>query len=473
VAGENILVIDDNPTLLKIVSRTLGRAGYRVRTAEGGARGVSAAKSERPDVILLDYLMPGLDGEAVCRALGQDPTLRDVPVIVMSAKGDKINTRFVEQLGAVDYIAKPFTPELIVNVTEGAVVRYVREGTPAPRLSLANPAASQVAARPAEPTGHGDHLQRIRARLHESIAPALGEALSAMPEAARAEASARAAAVEHALSAALSEAVLLDVSGLAAQAFPASTLTDDVVLRADLGAIAIADLLQIFQIQRQIGVLSVSHGDAHVLAYFRDGHIDWVGGKNLPEEFLLGRFIVETQAMSNQDLDLFLRSRSGTRKLLGAQLVKLGYITEADLATALARQSAEILYETMRWRTGRCEFRARAQRPEHVTDAHLDLSVEQILMEGFRRLDAWSLIESVIHSPDIVFARNEDAIESFGVERLEPAELTVLELIDGQNRVRELVEKSRLGTFMVSQTLYQLLASGLVRKRVEPAPPSA
>lgn len=470
MAGENILVIDDSPTLLRIIARTLGRVGYKVRTAEGGARGVTLAKQHRPDVILLDYLMPGLNGEDVCRALGQEPTLRDVPVVVMSSRGDTMGARLVQTLGAVDYISKPFSPDAIVAVTSHTIHKYVREGTPPPRLMPSEGAAGGVTSRPAAPTGRAEHMARVRSQLAQAVAPALAEAVAAMPDDALRDPAARASAIEHALSSALSESALVEVARLCVAAAPEAALTGDAILRAEVGKVALADLLQILQLQKQTGVLEVVRHNEHAELYFREGRIDWVGGRNLREEFLLGRFIVETQALSHQDLDLFLDSRSGTRKLLGAQLVKLGYITPDDLAAALAHQSSEIVYELLRWRDGHCVFRQTEARPPHVADAWLDLSVEQVLMEGFRRVDAWSLIEAVIHSFEIIFARNEEAILSFGVEQLEPAELVVLELIEGQNRVRDLVEKSRMGSFEVCQILYRLLGTRLIRKRVEPAP---
>lgn len=468
MAGENILVIDDSPTLLRIVARTLGRVGYKVRTAEGGARGVTLAKQHRPDVILLDYLMPGLNGEEVCRVLGLDPTLRDVPVVVMSSRGETLGARLVETLGAVDYLSKPFSPDALVAVTSHTVHKYVREGTPPPRLQPAEIAG--VTSRPAEPTGRAEHMARVRNRLGLAIAPTLSEVLAGLPDGALRDEGTRASAIEHALSSALTEKVLVELARLCVAAAPEAALAADAILRAEVGQVALADLLQILQIQKQTGVLEVVRNHEQAEMYFRDGRIDWVGGRNLREEFLLGRFIVETQAISHQDLDLFLRSRSGTRKLLGAQLVKLGYITLEDLAAALSQQSSEIVYELLRWRDGHCVFRRTTHRPDHVADAHLDLSVEQVLMEGFRRVDAWSLIEAVIHSFEIIFARNEEAILSFGVEQLEPAELVVLERVDGQNRVRDIVEKSRMGSFEVCQILYRLLGTRLVRKRIEPAP---
>jgi DNA-binding response OmpR family regulator len=467
MAGEHILVIDDSATLLRIVARTLSRAGYKVRTAEGGAKGVTLAKAERPDLILLDYLMPGLNGLQVCRLLGEDARLRDVPVIVMSARGDKVGPRLVEEAGAVDYISKPFSPEALVAVTSHVIDKYVREGTPPPRLSH-TPAPGPSPATAAEPAEHARKVAEVRADLVQRLAASLEEALARVP----ADVSSRGRiALEHAVGAALGDGALSEIAGKLAAAFPEQGLAADVALHGDLARIAVADVLTLLQVQKQTGILTLLRGEARVEVYFHQGRVDWVGGRNLREEFLLGRFIVETGAISRQDLDLFLQSRTGTRKLLGAQLVRLGYITQEDLNAALGRQSSEILYEVMRWGGGRFFFRQTEERPAHVAEAKLNLAVEQLLMEGFRRVDEWSLIEQVIHSFDIVFQRGEDAIRDFGVERLQPEELLVLDLVDGQNCVRDIVEKSRMGSFDTCKLLYRLLSTRLIRKRVEPAPP--
>ncbi|MBI5480397.1 MAG: response regulator, partial [Deltaproteobacteria bacterium] len=105
--GESILVIDDSPTILKVVQLVLTKAGYLVNTAADGDIGVAAAKERRPDLILLDFVMPKMNGYQVCRALAEEEALKEVPVVLMSAKGDQIGERFVKVMGIVDYITKP------------------------------------------------------------------------------------------------------------------------------------------------------------------------------------------------------------------------------------------------------------------------------------------------------------------------------------------------------------------------------
>jgi hypothetical protein len=221
-------------------------------------------------------------------------------------------------------------------------------------------------------------------------------------------------------------------------------------------------------------VLTVERTGARVDIYFRRGRVDQAMATGVPEEFLLGRFVLDAAVMQRADLEAFLESRStqprqpGQPKLIGQQLIKLGYLAEADLKTCLIRQSSELIYEILRWRHGRFRFAAGAELPPSAIDAALGLDVEAVLMEGYRRVDEWHLIERAIDNFDIVFLRNEDSVAQMGRGRLTREELAVLELVNGKNTVKELIRKTRMGSFEVSKMLYRLLSIKLIRRRVLP-----
>src|ERR1700759_2088622 len=129
MAGELVLVIDDSPTITKVVQLVLTKAGYQVQTAPDGEAGLEAVRAQRPDLILLDFVMPRMNGYQFCRELVADAKLRDIPVVLMSAKGDQVGERFVKVMGIVDYITKPFSPEAITAVVQHTVAKY---GKPRP-----------------------------------------------------------------------------------------------------------------------------------------------------------------------------------------------------------------------------------------------------------------------------------------------------------------------------------------------------
>ncbi len=124
-ARGSILVVDDEPTIAEVVARYLARAGYETRTAADGPSAVAAAASRRPDLVVLDIMLPGLDGLDVMRRLQEDADER-VPVILLTAKGEESDRLVGLRRGADDYVVKPFSPrELVARVD--AVLRRAED----------------------------------------------------------------------------------------------------------------------------------------------------------------------------------------------------------------------------------------------------------------------------------------------------------------------------------------------------------
>jgi two-component system response regulator ResD len=112
----SILVVDDEPTIAEVVARYLVRAGYETHTAADGPSAVAAATVRRPDLVVLDIMLPGLDGLEVMRRLRRDAGER-VPVILLTAKGEEADRLVGLRQGADDYVVKPFSPrELVARV---------------------------------------------------------------------------------------------------------------------------------------------------------------------------------------------------------------------------------------------------------------------------------------------------------------------------------------------------------------------
>ena len=112
--GKIILIVDDNPANLELLSDLLDDAGFEIWVARDGESAIRKAEYAPPDIILLDVMMPGIDGFETCRRLKSNPLTQEIPVIFMTALSDTVDKVKGLNLGAVDYITKPFQNEEVL-----------------------------------------------------------------------------------------------------------------------------------------------------------------------------------------------------------------------------------------------------------------------------------------------------------------------------------------------------------------------
>jgi len=130
---QTILVVDDDPHIREVVCFALAKAGFRTVTAETGEQALLRHASEQPDLVVLDILMPELDGTEVCRRLRGDRQARQVPIIFLSSKDDEVDRIVGLELGGDDYIAKPFSPRELVARVRACLRRFQAPVTEGPK----------------------------------------------------------------------------------------------------------------------------------------------------------------------------------------------------------------------------------------------------------------------------------------------------------------------------------------------------
>ena len=438
-----VLVVDDSPTIRKVVSAVLERHGFEaVEAVDGQAAlekltqaaratqdGDEPDEAEKIDVVLVDFVMPRMNGFQLCRAIRHDELLRDTPVVLMSAKSDRIREHFVQQTGAIDAITKPFEAQALIAVIENAIRRST------------------------------EWRQRERSDRHRvAEPPEATDPLRATPPDGR----------------------------------------SPIALQGDIAIIPIGAVLQLLQIEARSGLLLVTDGRSEVTIAMRRGLIDLVQARGAGSEFRLGRYFVEHGLVTTEDIDRLLQghaqapapgqaqgrhpkspppesgarsaaskdeSPTGTRKLLGDLLVDSGRVTREQLRDGLARQSSELVYEVLRWPTGRFEFRLDSL-PALAETAELGLPVASVVMEGFRRVDEWRVVEAGLGSFESVLQADPVAIGVSDLERLTKDERRLLDMVDGKRTVRAIIEESHMSSFDACKVLFQLLEARLVRRRV-------
>ncbi len=123
---ERILVVDDEDDILELISYNLEKEGYIVESVKTGERALSTAQTRVPDAVILDLMLPGLDGVEVCRRLKADAKTRHVPVVMLTAKSEDTDVVSGLEVGADDYVTKPFSPKVLIARLR-AVLRRARE----------------------------------------------------------------------------------------------------------------------------------------------------------------------------------------------------------------------------------------------------------------------------------------------------------------------------------------------------------
>src|ERR687898_298508 len=122
--GQRVLVVDDDPTVSDVVRRYLERAGIDVTLAADGPAALAAFAADRPDLVVLDLMLPGIDGLEVCRRMRADDP--DVPVVMLTALGEEADRVIGLELGADDYVTKPFSPRELVLRVQSVLRRAAR-----------------------------------------------------------------------------------------------------------------------------------------------------------------------------------------------------------------------------------------------------------------------------------------------------------------------------------------------------------
>ena len=113
--GKKLLIIDDEIDFVKMVEMRVKSAGYAVITASDGMDGLKKAREEKPDLIILDIMLPEIDGNHVCKILKGDPDHKNIPIIILTARTQKKDEELAKEAGADAYLQKPFESEILLD----------------------------------------------------------------------------------------------------------------------------------------------------------------------------------------------------------------------------------------------------------------------------------------------------------------------------------------------------------------------
>lgn len=434
-ALRRILVVDDSPTIRRVVSQVLRQAGYDVATADDASAGIAEARAVKPDLILLDFIMPGTNGYQFVKRLDAEDA-SDAPIVLMTTRTDQVPEGALRALGVVDAITKPFSPDAILAVVSHCLEKHGgqqrAETTRVTSLAHADHAPEPGTDETANPERADDTLK--------SIARLLVEALAAR-------------GVEDADAVATS--ICADLrAGLPALPLPDALHLPRPSLAGDLAAVPLPEVLQLLKFQGQTGVLMVALTDEPSPPRFaiavRHGMIVGVRARDVRSDLLLGNYFLASGMVSRAQLDAMLAKPTGAP--IGQRLVEAGLVTTEQLRRCVGAQAQDLMTELLRARRGVFGLR----RGDDVIEPPVvspGFSVDGLLFEALRRIDEWAVIETQVPSLDARFM-----LVSSDLAELAPDELEVLAVFkDGtQLSVHDVLRVAHLRAFDACRVLYRL-----------------
>jgi DNA-binding response OmpR family regulator len=170
-----ILVVDDEPSITELLAYNLQRNGFQVNVAEDGHQALRMARGDRPDLVVLDLMLPGLDGLDVCRALRREGS---VPIIILTARDEEVDRVVGLELGADDYVTKPFSVRELVARIKAVLRRTATEETSSASTRRVGRLEIDTLSREARFAGNPLPLARLEFDLLETLARHVGQVLS-------------------------------------------------------------------------------------------------------------------------------------------------------------------------------------------------------------------------------------------------------------------------------------------------------
>ncbi|MFH1438894.1 MAG: DUF4388 domain-containing protein, partial [Pseudomonadota bacterium] len=385
MSGERILVVDDCETIREVVGDILSGAGFRPLLAEDGETGITMAQADTPDLVLVDFIMPKMNGLRFCQVFRNIENLKSIPIILMSVKAESVGDKFMQLVDVVDTITKPFTPESLL-----AVVSHRIRGAPKEEqiFKAAPESFMEIPISPREESAEA--VKAIRTKLCEGLTARLKNSGKAGLE----------RSIMRLCDETFTEAFL---KGLTHEFRKVNPLEGVAAFAGSANAISVGDVLQVLYQSNRSGMVEVSDENKRAAIFFRGGKISFARLWGGSEEFLLGRYLLKEELISREALDQVTKQKSA-KVLLGERLVKTGLISREELGKALEEQTTEVIYEILRWDNSIYTFHPDVESPEAKTSI-LGLGAGELLMEGYRRVDEWRLIEKEVQDFDIVVAK--------------------------------------------------------------------
>lgn len=422
--GIKVLLVDDSPTVRRLGELILTQQGYSVYTAEDGEQGLELAQQIKPAVILVDFIMPNMNGHTFCRQLRQDETMKDVPLILISSKGESVGQAFEKEFGILHYFSKPFEPDDLVKKLEEVLKDVVIE-EPVAEAERSVENALQIA-----PGTLHEMIDKLLRQYFQKDFPLL---------------------MRNVMTDMLYETGLVKKSG--------------VVFSGDLAEVPLPDILNFAYNSRLSGRLTIFSPGMFGEVFIEEGQFVFAScsTKGNKQPFLTDLMRKQKILVADDETIRAVVTEAREKDLpIGRMLVEKRLVNEQQLMEALRMHAQDAFSAILEVKTGNF-FLERDELPTNLRDVTVRVPLINVLMEGLSHMDERQLAATEFKDESMVLVRlisNEDALETV---QLKQRELEIFSLIDGRKPLSEIIAASQLNPLETKRICYALRKVGLLR----------
>ncbi len=458
MSKKTILAVDDSLTMRKLTESTLRQAGYEVILASSGGEGFKIALERRPNLVLLDYILPDMRGVEFCQQLQEAEIDHTIPILLISGHGNAIRELYQDFPNVVDYLTKPFAANVLLAVVSNILgkVEKPAEESPAAAPVPAGLDTSHVLVAPSAPLPEVEAPApaELRQRVFQKLISHLHPPLTSIPSLEEAR---RGQAPSSYYLTRLLPLELIDELARELVALGAGlSERDEEPIRCPSKFASERHLMTYLSAERATGRLAMKLREETVSLYFDHGTIVCITSNN-PRAYCAGstypfaqvaRTLI-SQAMAAQrdsSTPFFITLESGGFQNSG---VSLPDILRDCGHRCLARAADE--------KTSLLNFTAMPVLPAFATEPRVEYVLNQILLESYRRVRDWQHISAYVPSLDYFVAITEHGPEKITQLTFSGLEAELLERINGNLTIQELIDQSSHPVFEVCHALFCLI----------------
>jgi DNA-binding response OmpR family regulator len=416
---KSVLIVDDSPTVRRLVELIMSQEGYSVYTAEDGDQGLKVSLENRPSLILVDFLMPKMNGYQFCKIVRSKQDLKHIPIILITAKGEDVATTFEEKFGVIEYFQKPFEPDELVEKVNEVMGKSEQE------------AAAET---PATESTPGFSLDAFESVVEKVVKKYFKFEMQVM--------------LKNLIVDTLKELELSEKENL--------------LFSGQIKSITMPDILQFIDSLKLTGKLSVLSPSLYSEVYIENGMIVFATLSKKGYHKFVTDLIEEDGKITKEEISKLLIESKQKKIPIGRIIVENGYLSDDELMGYLRRMAEDAFFMMIEADSGNFYFES-SPIPMHFSDIKFRIAMPGLILDGLRRFDEKKVAAEVLSDDSVVLTRlitNADEIESVEMDQ---RELSVFSQIDGKKTLREVIESTGRDALEVKRICYSLQKIGLLK----------